>query len=248
MREPTYPDTVFIPPKPEETNPLKLCTKCSRLLPLHLFDALLTRAQMKARGYAGVHRIPYSAARCQNCRPKKPPLIKQTPNQIKHHAVAGDITHNLAQTLIETKRTLRKDNQKRSALRRWTREHFQPLLDTQMAENMWVLATLKRLETFKPKKDVDLSIARAKAMVAFLQRYHALLSDIGVNIRAHRAQSLKGNQYDRERPPYEHIADYTTEAAIAELRHLWTCIPDNTYRHEVVLLQLRDTPAKPAKK
>lgn len=238
---PAHIDTepLFIPPKPDEANPLKWCKRCEHFMPLKNFDALLTRAQMKARGYAGKVRMPFSSSKCKDCRPKGKAHIKKTPTQLQRLAHSGELTQNHVDLLVDTKRLLRKDNHRRSAVRRWAREHFQPLMDVYQAENLWVISALHRFKKSPPKTHAYAT--RTAGMVAFLERYHAVLSDIAINLKAHRAQALKGNKGENpttdDSKPYPHLRDYTTPAVISELRGLWADIPDNIYRHAVVLFE-----------
>jgi len=230
MHEPRYPDAVFIPPKPEEANPMCVCAKCSRLLPAQYFERKLTKAQMKARGYAGKTCLTIQSSLCAGCRPKGTSLIKKTPTQIQHLAYSGEITQNHADTLIDLKAQRRKENHSTAARKRWVRTSFQPLMDVMQAENLWVHRLRSTSKAFLEKENISDSpdphvIARHTAVLAFADAYHAILRDVSLNIRAHRLQLTnmekgKKNAQADDRP-YAHIRLYANESDVVGLQQLW---------------------------
>lgn len=234
---PAHIDTepLFIPPKPDEANPLKWCKRCEHFMPLKNFDALLTRAQMKARGYAGNVRLPYSASMCKECRPKGSALVKKTPTQLQHLAYSGEITQSVADDLIALKTEQRKKNHSAAARRRWVRTLFKPLMDAMQSDNLWVHRLRSTTQAFLEQENASATpdpavIARHTAVLDFANRYHAVLRDIALNIKTHRAQLLalkKGEGYGQaDNRPYRHISLYADVdgSALAELRQLWANI------------------------
>lgn len=78
----------------------KLCAQCGMLKPHAQFKRLLTRAQTKARGYVGHHRVEIDSKLCKDCQPKAKPVERLTKKEIHNRMVAGDMHPMIAEGII----------------------------------------------------------------------------------------------------------------------------------------------------
>jgi hypothetical protein len=91
----------------------KLCAQCQRIKPHAQFKRLLTRAQTKARGYVGNHRVEIDSKMCKDCQPKAKPIERLTKKELRNRVAAGDLHQMLADGVIkERNETV---NQRRAA-------------------------------------------------------------------------------------------------------------------------------------
>lgn len=91
----------------------KLCAQCGMLKPHAHFKRLLTRAQTKARGYVGHHRVEIDSKLCKDCQPKAKPVERLTKKEIRNRVAAGDMHPMIAEGIIrERDETV---NQRRAA-------------------------------------------------------------------------------------------------------------------------------------
>jgi hypothetical protein len=86
----------------EQITPImRVCKKCNECKPLALFKYKLTRAQMKAQGYAGNHLVTAEGKVCKDCRPKRKPLSRLTTKELVTKASSGDIHPFVAKLRIQ---------------------------------------------------------------------------------------------------------------------------------------------------
>lgn len=78
----------------------RVCKKCNECKPLALFRYKLTRAQMKAQGYAGNVLVTAEGKVCKECRPKRKPLNRLTTKELITKAASGDVHPFIAQSRI----------------------------------------------------------------------------------------------------------------------------------------------------
>ena len=79
---------------------MRVCKKCNECKPLALFKYKLTRAQMKAQGYAGNHLVIAEGKVCKDCRPKRKPLNRMTTKELIQKASTGDVHPFVAKSRI----------------------------------------------------------------------------------------------------------------------------------------------------
>ena len=130
----------------------KFCAKCGAHKPLAEFKRLLTRAQMKARGYLGHVRMEIESKLCKACQPKPKTIEQLTIKQIRTRVSTGDINEMLAESII--KERLATVNQRRSAKTsaRWAQIHhkaWQDLVYSISEEVTIVRQQLKYANTLK---------------------------------------------------------------------------------------------------
>lgn len=79
----------------------KFCADCGAFKPRAEFKRLLTRAQSKARGYVGTHRVEIDSKLCKSCQPKPKPLEKLTKKELLNKVASGDVNSFLADSIIK---------------------------------------------------------------------------------------------------------------------------------------------------
>jgi hypothetical protein len=79
----------------------KLCAQCQRIKPHAQFKRLLTRAQSKARGYVGHHRVEIDSKLCKDCQPKLKPVERLTKKEIRNRVAAGDMHPMIGEGIIK---------------------------------------------------------------------------------------------------------------------------------------------------
>lgn len=85
----------------EQIAPLtRVCKKCNECKPLALFRYKLTRAQMKAQGYAGNVLVVAEGKVCTACRPKRKPVNRMTTKELMQKASTGDVHPFIAKSRI----------------------------------------------------------------------------------------------------------------------------------------------------
>ena len=79
----------------------KFCADCGAFRPHADFKRLLTRAQTKARGYVGHHRVEIDSKLCKDCQPKPKPVERLTKKEIRNRVAAGDMHPMIADGIIK---------------------------------------------------------------------------------------------------------------------------------------------------
>ena len=79
---------------------IRTCKSCGETKPLAEFRYKLTRAQMKAQGYAGNVLVTAEGRLCKYCRPRKKPRSKLTRKELVTKASSGDLHPFVAQSII----------------------------------------------------------------------------------------------------------------------------------------------------
>ena len=98
---------------------IRTCKRCNETLPLAEFRYKLTRAQMKAQGYAGNVLVTAEGKVCKYCRPRKKPLSKLTRKELVTKASSGDIHPFVAQSIITSRKVARVAKQKAGRTEGW---------------------------------------------------------------------------------------------------------------------------------
>jgi len=79
----------------------KFCSQCGGFKPHAQFKRLLTRAQSKARGYVGHHRVEIDSKLCKDCQPKPKPVERLTKKEIRNRVAAGDMHPMIGEGIIK---------------------------------------------------------------------------------------------------------------------------------------------------
>lgn len=98
---------------------LKPCADCGILQPPANFKRLLTRAQSKARGYAGVFRVEIESKLCKNCQPKPKPLHKLTKKELHNKVESGDVRKIFADSIIQDRNDTANQRRASKTSARW---------------------------------------------------------------------------------------------------------------------------------
>lgn len=130
----------------------KFCSQCGGFKPHAQFKRLLTRAQTKARGYVGNHRVEIDSKLCKDCQPKAKPIERLSKKEIRNRVAAGDMHPMIADGIIrEREETV---NQRRAAktASRWAElqhKEWQKLVYAVSAEVTMVRQQLKYAQNIK---------------------------------------------------------------------------------------------------
>ena len=111
---------------------IRTCKSCGETKPLAEFRYKLTRAQMKAQGYAGNVLVTAEGKLCKYCRPRKKPRSKLTRKELVTKASSGDLHPFVAQSIIAKRKVARVSKQKAGRydgwVRLWRNEHHRILV------------------------------------------------------------------------------------------------------------------------
>jgi hypothetical protein len=97
----------------------KFCSSCGVLSPLADFKRLLTRAQTKARGYVGTHRVEIDSKLCKHCQPKPKPLEKLSKKELLNKVASGDAHVFLVDSIIKERAATVNDRRSAKTSARW---------------------------------------------------------------------------------------------------------------------------------
>jgi len=97
----------------------KFCSDCGACRPLADFKRLLTRAQSKARGYVGAHRVEIDSKLCKDCQPKPKPLDQLTKKEMLNKVASGDVHPMLAEGIIRERDATVNDRRSAKTSARW---------------------------------------------------------------------------------------------------------------------------------
>jgi hypothetical protein len=100
---------------------IRTCKRCKETLPLAEFRYKLTRAQMKAQGFAGNVLVTAEGKVCKYCRPRKKPLSKLTRKELVTKASSGDIHPLIAKSIIAERKVSRRAKQKAGRYEGWVK-------------------------------------------------------------------------------------------------------------------------------
>lgn len=162
----------------------KFCAKCGAFRPHADFKRLLTRAQTKARGYVGHHRVEIDSKMCKDCQPKAKPVERLSNKEIRNRVAAGDMHPMIADGIIKDR--AESVNQRRAAktASRWSElqsKEWKKLVYAVSQEVTIVRQQLKYAQNIKDKTRQDyaatylkaLNILRAKLRFAALKPHGA---------------------------------------------------------------------------
>lgn len=195
------------------TDTHKFCAHCGAFRPHADFKRLLTRAQTKARGYVGHHRVEIDSKLCKDCQPKPKPVERLSKKEIRNRVAAGDMHPMLAEGIIKERDE--SVNQRRSAktASRWSElqsKEWRKLITRIGEEITMVRQQLKYAQTIK---DTDRQ-AYAKTYLATMNTLRAKM----------RFAALK----PQGAPESIYWVEHLHPEEIATIREAWEKLPLTT--------------------
>ena len=191
----------------------KFCSKCGAHRPLADFKRLLTRAQMKARGYLGHVRMEIESKLCKDCQPRSKPLEQLTIKQLRNRVVSGDLNELLADSIIKERRESINARRARATSSRWAQlqhKEWQRMVSTIGMEITSVRHQQKYASTIK-------DAVRKK----YTTEYLGVLNRLRARMRI---QALK----PQETPHSVIWVDHLHQEEINQVRNVWEALPLET--------------------
>lgn len=102
------------------------CVQCKSIKPLADFKRRLTRAQSRARGYAGNVHLEIESSQCSACRPKPKKVRDLSNKELRNKVASEDLNQFIADSLIKARAERAKAAQRRAATAMWDRKRAAP--------------------------------------------------------------------------------------------------------------------------
>lgn len=189
---------------------MRVCKKCKVTKPLSGFRYKLTRAQMKAQGYAGNVLVTAEGKVCKDCRPKRKPPREMTNKELMTKAASGDIHPFIAKARIEQNKIdanlLRKAGRINHWEKLWAKEWEEVLAP--MRTHLRKQGQVKRLAMLYGRK----------SKYTFLEIYTATLRKEMARLTLHYKTQLC-------RAPYTRWEEYIPEEVQAKINAAWLAMP-----------------------
>jgi hypothetical protein len=191
----------------------KFCSKCGVLKPNAEYKRRLTRAQSKARGHVGTHRLEIESKMCKDCQPKPKPLYKLTKKELLNKAASGDVNVFLANSIIKDRVATANDRRSAKTSERWAdkqKQEWQKLVFNIGSEITMLRHQLKYAQNIKDiiRKEY------AKVYLDTLNRLRARLRFAA--LRPHGA------------PESVYWMEHMTQDEINQVRDAWEKLPIET--------------------
>ena len=189
---------------------IRTCKRCKETLPLAEFRYKLTRAQMKAQGFAGNVLVTAEGKVCKYCRPQKKPRSKLTRKELITKASSGDIHPMIAQSIIAERKKSRPEKQKAGRTAGWHKYW--------KAEHKRVLSGLP-IEIHRVTGQARHALAsrhmdRHKFFLTYLGELKRLRARVLLEFRAHPAE-----------PKFNCWQEYADMEMQTLVRQAWEAIP-----------------------
>ena len=189
---------------------IRTCKRCKETLPLAEFRYKLTRAQMKAQGYAGNVLVTAEGKVCKYCRPQKKPRSKLTRKELITKASNGDIHPFIAQSLITQRKVTRVAKQKAGRYEGWVKYWKE--------QHKRVLSGLP-IEIHRVTGQARYALAsrhmdRHKFFLTYLGELKRLKAKVWLDFRTHPAE-----------PKFNCWQEYADMDAQTLVRQAWEAIP-----------------------
>lgn len=97
----------------------KQCTKCGDTKPLAEFKRKLTKAQTKARGYAGNFHVEIESKLCKDCQPRVRKVGELSAREIRARMESGDIRLHVGEDLLKKNERNLRHLRRKVAAERW---------------------------------------------------------------------------------------------------------------------------------
>ena len=188
----------------------KFCASCGVLSPLAEFKRLLTRAQSKARGYVGTHRVEIDSKLCKHCQPKPKPLEKLTKKELLNKVASGDVHVFLADSIIKARASSVNERRSAKTSARWAekqKKEWQKLVHNIGNEITMVRQQLKYAYMIRDKVRQDY----AKTYLDTMNHLRARL----------RFAALKPHSA----PESVYWVDHLHQEEINKVREVWELLP-----------------------
>ena len=193
-----------------ESKLIRTCTKCNETKPLKEFRYKLTRAQMKAQGYAGNVLVTAEGKVCVACRPKRKPLHRLTTKELITKASSGDIHPFIAKSRIENIKKAAQANRKAKRVEGWHK------LWAKWLKEMVVPLTEDINRTQHQRKHSEKLGKHERA--AFFEVYEKELKKV-------KAKMLYDQRTNPRQPEFCCWQEYFPMEKARVLRELWNSVP-----------------------
>lgn len=193
----------------------QVCKRCKKTKPLAQYRYKLTRAQMKAQGYAGNVLVTAEGKVCLDCRPRRKKLTELTNKELITKSLSGDIPTIIAKSRIAKKKKDANALRKRARTERWLEiwaDAWRPLLDG-LKEDITRAREQQRYCLKRKHYLVD-----ADARYNFFKLYGDKLSKELAYLRLNCRTNPR-------RPQYTRWEEYIPEAVHIELKDAWQTLP-----------------------
>jgi len=204
---------------------IQVCKRCKATKPLAEFRYQLTRAQMKAQGYAGNVLVTAEGKVCKECRPKRKPLTRMTIAELKAKSMTGDVHPMIAQARIKQKREDANALRKRARIERWHEvwaEQWEGVLQP-LRDHLRKTGQVKLLAIKTGRK------SKAKFLEIYTQALRKELASLTLHYKTQR------------RPPtYARWEEYIPPEVQMDLKRAWEEMPlDERVRMNTVPLMVK---------
>jgi hypothetical protein len=196
----------------EQMLPLtRVCKKCNECKPLASFRYKLTRAQMKAQGYAGNVLVTAEGKVCTACRPKRKPFGRLTTKELINKASSGDVHPFIAKSRIAKIKSDARALQSRGRVERW-HEVWRGYMKDILAPLTEDIARTQHAMRYSKKIG---RIARAEFYEAYLGHLEKL-----------KARLLFDSRTNPKEPELCRWEEYFDEVTAAQLREDFAALPE----------------------
>ena len=189
---------------------IRTCKSCGETKPLAEFRYKLTRAQMKAQGYAGNVLVTAEGRLCKYCRPRKKPRSKLTRKELVTKASSGDLHPMIAQSIIAKRKVARVSKQKAGRydgwVRLWRNEHKRVLVG--------LPKEIIRIDNAVRYALASRHMDRHKFFLMYLGELKRLKAKVWLDFRTHPAE-----------PKFNCWQEYADMDAQTLVRQAWEALP-----------------------
>jgi len=214
-----------------------MCATCKSIKPLAEFKRRLSRAQARARGYAGNVPVEIESSMCKDCQPRTRGLRELTAKEMQNRVNAGDLYAPLANAELEKRKIKAAINRQMATSAAWAAARTAPWTGI-MAALRTELAAIQQQEKHVKKAWPDLDLT-------FFLEYKLMLSQL----RERMKFLWQGKGLPPEHTQWE---DYIAWEERLRIKQLWEDLPPE-YRKRARLPRLatympsQEQPQAPAK-
>lgn len=187
-----------------------ICTKCKKPKPSTEFKRLLTRAQAKAKGYAGNHRVEVETTLCKLCQPKPTPFKRMSKKALTNAVAAGDLSQLMMNLILQEREDNRGVDAARKTKERWHEAY----------SNAWrdVVAMLSKEVYHIRDQQKHAKITGHVSRLNYANTYLDVLNKLRAQLRTKAAKP--------EAAPHSvYWQDHTPPDEVEKVRVAWTEIP-----------------------
>ena len=193
-----------------------MCAKCGQIKPTSEFKRKLTKAQSRARGYAGNVALEIESSLCKSCQPRAKDVQHLTRQELHNRVSAGDLNPSVAKALIEKRKREASAAMRAAAKRAWDNARTEPWA-TPIGDAKAELTRLRQQEKYA-KKTSEISLT-------FFVEYKLLLSATIARMKFEKMRTCK-------EPQFLDWQGFVEMPAYSRLFDLWETLPAE-YRKRV---------------